>query len=126
MTKEKEVSVLVIEDGIAYETTITNDLESKQAIVGGLIEEIQIDGVSCIINEEGRIFDLERSFAYEVAPNYWDCVHGNAFFVGVDYKEGEYKSLTDEELHKAYNILRIGKHVLNVIKDREWERENAN
>ena len=55
MKKEKEIAVLVIEDGIVYETTITNDLESKQAIVGGLIEEIQIDGVSCIINEEGRI-----------------------------------------------------------------------
>ena len=125
MKKEKEIAVLVIEDGIVYETTITNDLESKQAIVGGLIEEIQIDGVSCIINEEGRLFDLERSFAYEIAPNYWDCVYGNAFFVGVDYKEGEYKSLTDEELIKAFNILRKGKHVLNVIKDREWERENA-
>jgi hypothetical protein len=126
MKKETIRIFYVDENGEMSTHYIKNDLESKQALVKGLIEEIQIDGVSCIINEEGRLLDLERSFAYEIMPNYWDCVHGTAFFVGADYKTGEFTSISDEDMNKAYDIVLKGRMVLGIIKEREQERENAN
>lgn len=71
--------------------TIKNELSVLQELVGGYIEVIREDGYDIIINEEGKLMDLEPNFALSGH----DYVAGTAIFVGVDYSEGEFKSLPD-------------------------------
>ena len=77
---------------------IDNTLEAKQKIVGGDIECVYLqnnDDVVLICNEEGKIngMKLNREIGY-------DIIAGPFLVVGDDYENGEFKSLTSNQLLK--------------------------
>ena len=80
------------------EIIIDNTLETKQKIVGGDIECVYLqnnDDVVLICNEEGKIngMKLNREIGY-------DIIAGPFLVVGDDYENGEFKSLTSNQLLK--------------------------
>ena len=80
------------------EIIIDNTLEAKQKIVGGDIECVYLqnnDDVVLICNEEGKIngMKLNREIGY-------DIIAGPFLIVGDDYENGEFKSLTSNQLLK--------------------------
>ena len=106
MSKQKNIKVVIVEpDQPARVETIVNELSNLQKLVGGYIECIRQDGFDIIINEEGKLLDLEVNFGIYGS----DYVAGTAVFAGVNYEEGEFKSLDD----------RLIKGILAVFKNRE-------
>ena len=96
MKKEKNIKVVIVEPSKpARVEVIENTLSNLQSIVGGLIECIREDGFDIIINEEGKFIDLEPNFGIYEGQDY---VAGTAIFAGVDYDEGEFKSLSDQQV----------------------------
>lgn len=96
--KADQINVLILEPKQpAKVETITNDLSVLQKIVGGYIEVIGMQDYDIIINEEGKLLELEPNF---MLHNGYDFVAGTAILVGVDYEEGEFVSLTDEQILK--------------------------
>jgi hypothetical protein len=95
MKKEKNIKVVIVEPSKpARVEMIENTLSNLQSIVGGHIECIREDGFDIIINEEGKFIDLEPNFGIYEGQDY---VAGTAIFAGVDYEEGEFKSLSDRQ-----------------------------
>ncbi|MBO4245413.1 MAG: DUF3846 domain-containing protein [Bacilli bacterium] len=85
---------------------INNTLEAKQNIVGGYIECAYLpndEEVVIICNEEGKIngLQLNRDIGH-------DIIAGPFLIVGDDYDNGDFKSLTEEQIMK-YKI-RFGKN----------------
>jgi len=74
---------------------IENTLEAKQELVGGLIEAIPYKDAILICNEEGKILNQEPNLVFD-----FDYVAGDCFAVGDDYENGEFKSLTDEQIEE--------------------------
>ena len=74
---------------------IDNTLEAKQKLVGGLIEVVPYEDVLIICNEEGKILNMPPNLVFE-----YDYIAGNCFVIGDDYKNADFKSLTDEEILK--------------------------
>ena len=80
---------------------IENTLEAKQKLVGGLIEVVPYEDVLIICNEEGKILNMPPNLVFE-----YDYIAGNCFVIGDDYKNANFKSLTDEEILKYREDLR--------------------
>lgn len=96
MKKEKNIKVVIVEPSKpARVEVIENALSNFQNLVGGYIECIREDGFDIIINEEGKFIDLEPNFGIYEGQDY---VAGTAIFAGVDYDEGEFKSLSDQQV----------------------------
>ena len=74
---------------------IDNTLEAKQKLVGGLIEVVPYEDVLIICNEEGKLLNMPPNLVFE-----YDYIAGNCFVIGDDYKNADFKSLTDEEILK--------------------------
>ena len=72
---------------------IRNTLEEKQRLVGGLIEVIPYDDLLLICNEEGKLLNLPPNLIFE-----YDYIAGDCFLAGDDFENGDFKSLTDEEI----------------------------
>jgi len=93
------INVLIVEPNeLPYEKEIPNTLEAKQEIVGGYIECTSLlddDSVSIICNEEGKIngLPLNRYIGH-------DIIAGTFIIAGDDYENGEFKSLTEEQIKK--------------------------
>lgn len=96
---------------------IETGLETLQSIVGGYIEypyikQFRDNGISIIVNEEGKLIDLEPSIALNHNGNLIDFFYGNIIFVGT--KETEYDiendSLTDEQIDF------LKEHIFNGLK----------
>lgn len=105
--KKQEITVVIVEPKKpARVEVIQNELSVLQGLVGGYIECIREDGFDIIVNEEGKIFELEPNFALYGGN---DFVAGTAVFAGVDYKKGEHKSLNTEQI----------KFILTCFKGRE-------
>ena len=79
---------------------IKNTLEEKQELVQGLIEVIPYNDMLLICNEEGKILNLEPNVIFD-----FDYIAGDCFFFFFDYKRGDFKSLTMEEIEFAKNDL---------------------
>ena len=79
---------------------IDNDLETLQNLVGGYIEHLTfIKGVGMIMNEEGKLHDMEPNFIYG-----WDMVVGPVIFVG---ESGEdFRDISDDEAMRVLEFLR--------------------
>ncbi|MDK2919527.1 MAG: hypothetical protein PWQ37_2260, partial [Candidatus Petromonas sp.] len=76
-----------------YEKDIEKNLKSMQEIVDGLIEPVYLDENTAIIcNEEGKLMGLEGN--RRVGR---DIIAGTFFIAGMN-DEGEFVSLTDEQL----------------------------
>lgn len=75
--------------------TIPNTLQAKQRLVGGLIEVIQYEDVLLICNEEGKILNMPPNLVFD-----YDYIAGNCFIIGDDYENGNFRSLTLDEIEK--------------------------
>ena len=78
------------------EKEINNNLEDMQKLVDGYIEAIPTDiydKVFMIVNEEGKLYDLEPNLRY-----YRDIIVGNIVFVSVGNK-GEWKSISKSQIN---------------------------
>lgn len=110
---QRNIKVLVVEPNkLPYEKTIKNTLQTKQDLVGGLIEYTYMlddDSVALVCNEEGKLMGLElnRDIGYDV-------IAGPFFIVGYD-DSGEDRSLTDGQLEKYKN--RFGKESIEKTKE---------
>lgn len=79
---------------------IENTLEAKQELVGGLIEIATVtDEILLVCNEEGKLENLLPNLMFD-----FDYIAGDCFFVGDDYDNGDFKSLTDEQINEVYDI----------------------
>lgn len=96
--EEKLKCLLVKPYELPEEIEIDNTLEDKQEIVGGYIECAYLpndDSVVLICNEEGKIngMKLNRDIGH-------DIIAGPFLIVGDDYENGDFKSLTEEQILK--------------------------
>ena len=94
MKKENTIKVLKIEPGkMPYEKEMVNDLEGIQAEVEGMFECVYLDN-NCIavVNEEGKLngMELNRRVGNDIIAG--------PFFICGDSDEGEFISLTDEQM----------------------------
>ena len=102
--KETRITVLLVEpEKLPVITIIDNELSVLQELVGGYIECIRQKGYDIIINEEGKFEGLKPNFLIYDGLDY---VAGNAIFAGVDYDEGEFKSLTPQQIAEVYRNFR--------------------
>lgn len=125
MTNTKELHVKIVRLDANQNPqilTIPNSLKTFQDIVGGLIEVVEICGVLCIINEEGKLLDLDPNFAYPIGvqegKRYFDIIAGDCFFIGDDGEN--FRSLTEDEVLKAITVCSEGRRVFEFIK---WRRQ---
>jgi len=101
--KEEKIKCLLVEPyELPKEIIIDNTLEAKQEMVKGYIECVYLQDdtdVVLICNEEGKIngMKLNREIGY-------DIIAGPFLIVGDDYENGDFKSLTEEQILK-YKIL---------------------
>ena len=105
------MKVLVITTKGEYEEReIKDKLETLQEIVGGLIQYVDIsqDGLQMIVNEEGKILDLEYNLGatllYNTTHLYNDMILGNAIIVNTN-DEGENKSITKEDIDTVKELI---------------------
>lgn len=94
MKKENTIKVLKIEPGkMPYEKEMVNDLEGIQAEVEGMFECVYLDN-NCIavVNEEGKLngMELNRRIGNDIIAG--------PFFICGDSDDGEFISLTDEQM----------------------------
>lgn len=69
-------------------THMSNTLKAFQKAVGGYIEAVTISpNVRMIVNEEGKILDLDANFAYGDIRFPRDLIRGTVVIVGVDGDE---------------------------------------
>lgn len=95
--KEKRLRIVFKEVGKNPKVKfIDNTLEAKQKLVGGLIEVIPYNDLLLVCNEEGKILNLPANVVFD-----YDYIAGNCFVVGDDYFNGDFKSLTQEEILRA-------------------------
>ena len=93
---------------------IRNTLEEKQRLVGGLIEVIPYDDLLLICNEEGKLLNLPPNLIFE-----YDYIAGDCFLAGDDFENGDFKSLTDEEIATYTNKLKSKSYRWNNIGEVE-------
>ncbi len=114
------------------EIEFENTLEEKQRLVGGYIEcayPQNDDSVVFICNEEGKMngMKLNRDIGY-------DIIAGPFIILGDDYDNGDFKSLTDEQILKykmrfdKNSIIETENKILNILlnknknKNKDYER----
>lgn len=95
---ERIKGLLVKPYELPKEIEIDNTLEAKQELVGGWIECVYLsndDSVVLICNEEGKInnMPLNRDIGH-------DIIAGPFLILGDDYENGDFKSLTEEQILK--------------------------
>lgn len=131
--KEPQIKVVVVEPmKEAYVEVVENKLEALQKLVGGYIEVVPFtnEAVVGVCNEEGKINGLPLNRAmYNNNGEIRDIVAGTMFIVGDDYINGEFKSLTDEQVEKYLNqflrpevFYRINDEIVAVkVEENFWE-----
>ena len=111
------------------EIEIDNTLEAKQELVGGYIECVYLpndDSVVLICNEEGKIngMKLNRDIGH-------DIIAGPFLILGDDYENGDFKSLTDNQILKykmrfdKNSIIETENRITAILlnkQNREYER----
>lgn len=100
---EKIKVVILAPNEVARVEMIDNTLEKLQAIVGGPIECIGQGDFDIIVNEEGKIYDLEENFALFGGADY---VAGTAIFAGMNYDIGDFISLTDDQIKQITGVFK--------------------
>ena len=112
--KENKIKIVLKKVGKEPEVIdIENTLDAKQELVDGLIEVARVtDDILLICNEEGKIDNLPPNLLFD-----YDYIAGDCFFIGDDYENGDFKSLTDEQIEEVKEICR--KRKLNNFIDIE-------
>ena len=114
MKNEKIKCLLVEPYELPKEIEIENTLEAKQNLVGGYIECVYLpndNNVVLICNEEGKIngMKLNRDIGH-------DIIAGPFLIVGDDYENGDFKSLTEDQILKYK--MRFDKHSIIETENR--------
>ena len=114
---EKEVRIILKRVGLKpEEKIIPNTLEAKQELVHGYIENVYLDdiGVDLICNEEGKLDNMDPNLTL-----FYDYIAGDCFFIGDDFEHAGYKSLTDEEIEKIKDFIKLRefKYKEDILKD---------
>ena len=101
MSKDLKILVKRVGEKASIET-IKDTLEAKQNIVNGLIEAVSFnDDVLLICNEEGKIYNMPPNLIFDN-----DIIAGDCFFVGDDYKNSGFKSLTNEQIKEIEEVIK--------------------
>ena len=82
------------------DTFVEDTLEAKQKLVGGLIEVVPLADVLLVCNEEGKILNMQPNLIFD-----YDYFAGDCFVIGDDYENGDFKSLTDEQVEEYTKLL---------------------
>ena len=82
---------------------IPNELGVLQQLVGGYIEVVKIGRILIIVNEEGKLEQLEKNFRVEA---YDDTICGSAVFVRAN--GAEFDSLTGKDIEELREAFREG------------------
>ena len=125
------MKILIVEPNKEpYEFLLDNKLEAMQKIVGGNIEVVNLDqNTALVCNEEGKLDGLEgnRRVAHDV-------IAGTFFIVG-DNNEGEFISLTDEQISNYHKRFKDSEEITSekvedsiyievcTLDEGEWEME---
>ena len=106
--KEKELKIVLKKVGENPEImNIENTLEKKQELVGGLIEVVPVlKDILLVCNEEGKLDNLLPNLIFP-----YDYIAGDCFFVGDDYKNGDFKSLTNEQITEIKELCKKREYV---------------
>lgn len=98
---QDELRILVKRVGKAPSVEIIKKtLEEEQKIVGGLIEVMEYKDTLIVCNDEGKILNQKPNILFE-----YDYIAGDCFFVGDDYENGDFKSLTKEQIIDIRDML---------------------
>ena len=87
---ETKIKVIVKrpDERAGHVTYMSNTLRAFQKAVGGNIETVSIcKGVTMVVNEEGKILDLDANFAFGSFGFWRDLIQGTAVIVGVNGDE---------------------------------------
>lgn len=86
---------------------VENALSPLQDLVKGYLETVQLNrDIIMVVNEEGKLLDLENNFHVISQQRILDTVVGNAFFVS---SEGaEFTSLSDKQIETIQKALSNG------------------
>lgn len=88
---------------------IDGSLEGMQKIVGGLIElycPFEDEAVGIVLNEEGKLLGLDQNRMVMIDHRIVDILCGPAFIVSLDSEDGDFTSLSDEQIKRL--MPRIG------------------
>lgn len=115
--KEKDLRIVLKKVGENPEVmNIENTLEAKQKLVDGLIEVVSItNDILLICNEEGKLDNLPPNLLFDN-----DYIAGDCFFIGDDYKNGDFKSLTDEQIGEVKELCKK-REIINLFENDEKE-----
>ena len=126
--KEKLKSLLIKPNELPEIVEIDNTLEAKQELVGGYIECVYLpndNNVVLICNEEGKIngMKLNRDIGH-------DIIAGPFLIVGDNYENGDFKSLTEDQILKykmrfdKYSIIETENRINAILLHKNYiERE---
>lgn len=99
---------------------IDNSLESLQEIVEGYIEipfineELMEKNIDLIINEEGKLYDLDVNFLLLHKNKLVNTIEGNVIFASHD-SEGKTTSLSEEQIEYIENNILNNKRLVKVL-----------
>lgn len=83
---DRNITVLIKEpyESVGHLNIIDTDYKTIQEIVGGYFEMLYVrPDVVMLVNEEGKVFDLDDNFIYEGA----DYIKGTAIICGISGEE---------------------------------------
>lgn len=117
--KEKNLKIVLKKVGENPEIMkIENTLEKKQELVGGLIEIVPVlEDVLLVCNEEGKLDNLLPNLIFP-----YDYIAGDCFFVSDDYENGDFKSLTDEQIEEIKQLCKQ-RSVINIFDLEDFNRK---
>lgn len=99
---DKQLRVLIKKVGEPpEEKIIEGTLDEYQKIVGGLIEVISYQDVLLICNDEGKLLQMQPNLNFD-----YDYIAGDCFFIGDDYENAEFKSLTDKQIGNLKEMIK--------------------
>ena len=101
MSKKEELKIVLKKVGEEPEVmNIENTLEAKQKLVDGWIEVVSVtEDILLVCNEEGKLDNRPPNLLFD-----YDYIAGDCFFIGDDYENGDFKSLTDEQIEEVKEI----------------------
>ena len=112
MNNENKIKVLVLKNNEFYVKEIDDTLQALQKEVNGHIEIPYIsrrlvnNGIDVIINDEGKLLDLEPQIIVQDNNKILDVIHGTCVFASHD-EDGNTISLTDEQIEYVKEELAI-------------------
>lgn len=112
MNNENKIKVLVLKDNEFEVKEIENTLKALQKEVNGYIEIPYIsrrlvnNGIDLIINDEGKMLNLEPQIIVQDNNKTIDVIHGTCVFASHD-EDGNTIGLTDEQIEYVKEELAI-------------------